>query len=241
MKVRVVTFHHISTSRKETKLYPGISTPRITFILLILALKAFRYKFCLFQELPVYTNRRCVVLNFDDAYQSVFTTAFPILSFLGIKAHICITGESLTGPVRANKLTLMDDKAALSVQQRGWDYINHTMNHTVLVNKTSDILQQEINRPVIAFRDAGIRLNPDFFCLPEGKCDDNADRFIHAAGYQYILTTEENTWDIEAPSMKVPRINISSQPLWYAFYKVVFKYRGGKHTQAEKPRIAEAT
>jgi len=224
MKVRVLAFHHISSGKRELQRYPGISTSLFTFRLLLLALKLCGYKFCLFQELPALSKKRTIVLNFDDAYHSVYTKAFPFLSSMGIKAHVCITGASITNPNRQNQLPLMTIEEAGKMQQQGWDFINHSMNHAILVGKDEPELLQEIAAPVQQFNHAGLPLNPDYFCLPEGKSDAQAETFIRSKGYKYLLTTKEDLWETTVGGAKVPRINIASQSLWYALYKITARH-----------------
>jgi len=135
----------------------------------------------------------------------------------------------------------MGIEEARLLKQKGWDFINHTMHHTVLVNQVNSFLELEINKNADAFKTEGVFLNPDYFCLPEGKYDETAERYIHAAGYKYILTTEEGIWDTNSAEKKIPRINISSQPLWYAFYKIVFKFRNKGIIPGNKQAVIKTT
>jgi peptidoglycan/xylan/chitin deacetylase (PgdA/CDA1 family) len=239
MKVRVISFHHISSNVSDSRTFPGITTPYGKFLLLILMLKLSGYKFCTFDEIPRYPGRKIIVLNFDDAYHSVLNKAFPVLNFFGIKAHVCITGESLTCPVRGNKLKLMNKEEAKFLQDKGWNFINHTMNHTALIEKSEDELKSEIHVAARMFKKTGLKINPDYFCPPEGRVEKRTNQFILKAGYKYILTIREDIWETDSLSVFIPRINISSQKLWYAFYKICFKYSYRKNREITNPPVLD--
>jgi peptidoglycan/xylan/chitin deacetylase (PgdA/CDA1 family) len=239
MKVRVISFHHISSTRSDSRKFPGISTPYSKFLFLILLLKLSGYKFSTFNQIHRFPRRKLIVLNFDDAYHSVYKKAFPVLNFFGIKAHVCITGESLTGPVRENKLKLMNREEAGFLQNKGWDFINHTMNHIPLINKNNDELNSEIKHSTRMFELAGLNINPEYFCPPEGKYDRQTCQYLMKEKYKYILTIIQDIWETDTPSVFIPRINISSQKLWYAFYKISFKYINRKNREITEPAVLD--
>jgi peptidoglycan/xylan/chitin deacetylase (PgdA/CDA1 family) len=224
MKIRVLTFHNICSKKNELRKFRSITTSYYKFIFIILVLRLIRYKFYLFNEIPDKQKGKAIVLNFDDGYHSVYTRAFPFLSRLNIKAHVCITGESLFNPIRENKLPLMNIQNVATLYNQGWNFINHTMNHTALINTMDFVLENEIITPVTGFNKNNIKLDKDFFCLPEGKYDEESQRFLQKTGYKYILSTSEGIWDSSIYKTIVPRISISSQSLLYALYKILFKY-----------------
>jgi peptidoglycan/xylan/chitin deacetylase (PgdA/CDA1 family) len=193
------------------------------------------YQFCLFHELSQKKGNKWIVLNFDDAYHSAYTKAYPVLSRYGIRAHVCITGESISKPERENQLSLINLDEALHLKRGGWDFINHTLSHRILIRQDSAVLSEEITGASTRFRESGLPLNPDYFCLPEGKSDKGSEDFLYRCGYLNILTTQEGIWDTYPGPGLVPRINIASQSLLYALYKIIFKYHHARKFHGTHP------
>ena len=108
-----------------------------------------------------------VVLTFDDGYESVFDTAFPIMQQYGIKGTVYVN------------MGLIGNQGMMTLQQlhtlydAGWTIASHTPNHTDLTTLTNisdvkTILQVGIDW----LKNNGFDRGAYHFALPWGKYND---------------------------------------------------------------------
>jgi peptidoglycan/xylan/chitin deacetylase (PgdA/CDA1 family) len=103
----------------------------------------------------VNNNNKVVVLNFDDAYESQYATAKPILDKYGYKATYYVVCNYIGN---SGRLT-WEDITALS--NEGHDIGSHTMNHADLSKTSKKETQYEIGDSKQCLLDHGIN-NPSF-------------------------------------------------------------------------------
>ena len=98
------------------------------------------------KELPGKT----VIITFDDAYESVFQHALPILAQFGFRAVIYVIGGFIgklntwdvnPGGIRFRHMTAEQIQA---VAAQGWEVGAHTMTHRALTRLNSRILAKEL-------------------------------------------------------------------------------------------------
>ncbi len=82
---------------------------------------------------------KTVVLTFDDAYQSVYSEAFPVLKFRNWPFTVFVTTEYLGNSSR----NYMSWEQLQEVQRYGADIGNHTLSHPHLVRYQPDETEQQ--------------------------------------------------------------------------------------------------
>jgi peptidoglycan/xylan/chitin deacetylase (PgdA/CDA1 family) len=126
---------------------------------------------------------RPIVLTFDDGYQSVYTTAYPILRRFGFVGTVfVITGYVGHGPhmLTWSELREMQDSGVMDVE-------SHTVHHVNLAKAPPAVVQQELlDSQVTIVRQ--LHHPCRFFCYPFGGYSRVAIEDLHRDGY-WLATT----------------------------------------------------
>ena len=108
-----------------------------------------------------------VVLTFDDGYESVFDTAFPIMEQCGIKGTVYVN------------MGLIGNEGMMTLQQlhtlydAGWTIASHTPNHTDLTTLTNiEDVKSILQTGIDWLKNNGFDRGADHFALPWGKYND---------------------------------------------------------------------
>ncbi|WP_221798260.1 polysaccharide deacetylase family protein [Oceanobacter mangrovi] len=128
----ILQYHHVSTDTPpETSIAPAdferhlqlLQQQHMTVVSLPQAIKALQQG----QPLPP----RAVAITFDDAYESIYSQAFPLLKQRGWPFTIFVNpgpvDQQLPGTISWDQLRQM--------QQAGATIANHTLNHPYLLNR----------------------------------------------------------------------------------------------------------
>jgi peptidoglycan/xylan/chitin deacetylase (PgdA/CDA1 family) len=104
-----------------------------------------------------------VSLSFDDASQSVYDTAFPILSSRGIPATFYFMTSGLNEQWKAELKDL---------ENHGWEIASHSRTHPDLTVVSDADLIEEVSQSKAVLEDAGLRITG--FAYPYGTGSDSA-------------------------------------------------------------------
>jgi peptidoglycan/xylan/chitin deacetylase (PgdA/CDA1 family) len=136
------------------------------------------------------TNRKYVIINFDDSHQSDYTYAKPILDKYGFKAtffEVCNWVEA--GYHDKDKSITWEQIAEL--QQDGMDIEAHTMTHADLNYRSQADLDYEIGQSKQCLENHGI--NATIFAYPIGEGSDNSTVVNTVAKYYDLARTDSKS------------------------------------------------
>lgn len=196
--VRIFTFHRVSTlCRDGMTLTPVQFTQQVDYLSRHHQIVGLDEGIRLVRS-GARLSRPVAVLTFDDAYRSVYTTAWPILSQRRLPAT-CFVSTDLVGTDRRfehdadcgvqEQLPVMDWCELAALQEHGWTLGAHTANHVRLSACPAEKLRYEIEEPR---RTLQTRLSSDAAVLafPFGGPDDisaQALEIAHAVGHSTVL------------------------------------------------------
>jgi peptidoglycan/xylan/chitin deacetylase (PgdA/CDA1 family) len=126
-------------------------------------------------------NNKVVILNFDDAYESQYTNAKPILDKYGYKATYYIVCNYVGN---SGRLTWEDITA---LKNEGYDIASHTMNHADLTKTSKKETEFEVGGSKQCLLDHGI--NTTSFAYPFNGGSDEASVIDVVAKYYDIART----------------------------------------------------
>jgi peptidoglycan/xylan/chitin deacetylase (PgdA/CDA1 family) len=129
-------------------------------------------------------NNKVVILNFDDAYESQYVNAKPILDKYGYKATYYVVCNYIGN---SGRLT-WEDITALS--NEGHDIGSHTMNHADLSKTSKKETEFEVGGSKQCLLDHGIN-NTSSFAYPFNAGSDEASVIDVVAKYYDIDRTIE--------------------------------------------------
>ena len=126
-------------------------------------------------------NNKVVILNFDDAYESQYTNAKPILDKYGYKATYYIVCNYVGN---SGRLTWEDITA---LKNEGYDIASHTMNHADLTKTSKKETEFEVGGSKQCLLDHGI--NTSSFAYPFNGASSEASVIDVVAKYYDIART----------------------------------------------------
>ena len=126
-------------------------------------------------------NNKVVILNFDDAYESQYINAKPILDKYGYKATYYVVCNYIGN---SGRLTWEDITA---LKNEGYDIASHTMNHADLTKTSKKETEFEVGGSKQCLLDHGI--NTSSFAYPFNGGSDEASVIDVVAKYYDIART----------------------------------------------------
>lgn len=135
---------------------------------------------------------RSVTVTFDDAFQSVFDQALPVLQKRGITSVTYVVAHEIGGTNRwdsdnAQKRPLMDRASLLDWQAAGQEIGAHTLTHVPLADVPVEIARAEIFDTKKILEDLTGR-EIRHFCYPYGSWNEAVRDLVIEAGYETATT-----------------------------------------------------
>jgi len=155
---------------------------------------------------------RSVLLTFDDCYQDLFDTAFPILEKYNIKAMaFCVTrhmgGHNDWDRGKAPSLPLADVAQLKQLEGAGWVIGAHTRSHPDLTNLAAPKVVEEIGGSIADLEAAGFE-TPGYLAYPYGFCDDQVVQTCRELGLSGAFTVKAGKFNPGADPFRIPRIEV---------------------------------
>ena len=144
-------------------------------------------------------RRPAAVLTFDDAYRSVFTTAYPILANRGITACCFVSTDYVGGDERfphdeANLarpfLEVMNWEELRKLRNEGWSIGAHTASHARLSQCFGSCLERELHEPPAELY-ARLGVVSPTLAFPFGRESDFSEAALveaRRAGYRTVFS-----------------------------------------------------
>lgn len=142
-------------------------------------------------------HEKKVVITFDDAYEDIYTNAFPILKELGFSACIFVVTGYVGQNSRwdyglaKNKKRHMSWQQMTEMAQGGFEFGSHTVNHPDLTMISKKFVKYELERSKeVLEQNLGQRV--DFLSYPFGRYDLHVEEQAEKAGYRSAYTICSN-------------------------------------------------
>jgi peptidoglycan/xylan/chitin deacetylase (PgdA/CDA1 family) len=129
---------------------------------------------------------RPIVITFDDGFFCNYSRAFPILQRHGFSATVFLACNLLrhnTAKPGEGRNSFMAWPEILAMQQAGWEFHSHGLDHRRMTELTRNELIAEVS---VSRQRLTARLSRpvEFFCYPFGQFNSNVQKFVRAAGYR---------------------------------------------------------
>jgi peptidoglycan/xylan/chitin deacetylase (PgdA/CDA1 family) len=141
----------------------------------------------LFLEGKINLPKRSVIITFDDAYEDLYTYAFPILKDLGMKAVVFVVGDptintNIWDEEYGDNFKLLSVQQILELHMAGFEIGSHTLTHPNLTSMPKEKAWEEIVRSRMQLE---ILLNSPVksFSYPYGIVDEAIKLMTAKAGY----------------------------------------------------------
>ncbi len=188
MKYPVLAYHKISYQWEIsfTMMYPAQFEKQMRY----LAKKG--YVGCSLKEYLADPKDNYFVLTFDDAYESVFTYALPVLKELGFHASVFVLskyiGELNTWDFSPGNILSrhMNAVQLRELHQIGWEIASHGENHRVMVGMNPDTVSNELSHSKEIIESI-IGDKIETFCFPFGVYNPDVVAAAKTAGYEHLV------------------------------------------------------
>ena len=131
-------------------------------------------------------NRLRTALTFDDAYETVYTTAWPILKERGIPFTVFVMTDAIddgiNGYMNWEQLRELANHELVTIG-------NHTSDHASLLRREGESVEQQTQRVAAALDDGAERLEeelgiePRLFAHPYGEFSEKVDQLLEKRGW----------------------------------------------------------
>lgn len=183
----ILQYHHVSdTMPAITSISPKTFTEQLDW------LAAHHFEVWPLAKLVDYvkqgkpTPQRVVAITFDDAYESIYTTAFPLLKQRGWPFTIFVA----TKYVESNQRYYLSWQQLKEMQAAGATIGNHTYDHTHLIRhlpgESKEAWQKRITDDIqhaAKMIEARLGTKPTLFVYPYGEYDDDVIAIVDKLGY----------------------------------------------------------
>lgn len=146
---------------------------------------------------------KSVLLTFDDGYADFYSTAYPVLKNLNLRATLFIVSGFVGNPdgryVTWSQIKTMDQSGLITIGAHTVHHVNLTTSHTardeVVISKQT--IERQLGHAITVF------------AYPSGDYNDAVARLVETAGFNLAFTTQPGTTMIASQRFFLPRVRIS--------------------------------
>jgi peptidoglycan/xylan/chitin deacetylase (PgdA/CDA1 family)/glycosyltransferase involved in cell wall biosynthesis len=157
------------------------------------------------------TDKKYVILTFDDGYRDNYTLLMPLLEKYGFKAVIYMVTHKAENSWdlkdEGRTFPLLSKEQVLDMSRRGIEFGAHTMNHVDLtkvgveeawkeITGSKKYLEELLGKPV------------NTFAYPYGNINDSVKELVRKAGFTYGIGTVNGPLAMHQDVMNIRRIVI---------------------------------
>lgn len=167
----------------------------------------------LFQKSFSNPNQKKIILTFDDAYQSIYQYAFPILKKYQFTASLFIisdfVGDYNQWDVHPGwrKFRHLDWDEINVLNRAGWEIGSHSATHPDLRKCSDNRLQDELESSRFEIKKHTGQVSP-IFAYPFGRYNDRIIEFVKKSDYQGACTMHYHSPGLTIDPFQLPRQGI---------------------------------
>jgi peptidoglycan/xylan/chitin deacetylase (PgdA/CDA1 family) len=188
MDIPILAYHKISDDKEFGLTTIGLNT----FESQIRSLISEGYKPVTFIDILNETPlpKKCVIISFDDGYESVYHNAFPILQKYNAPATIFMVVNYLgkynewESFAIQRKFRHLSESQIMELRRYGFEIGSHTLNHYHLPSCSVGVIRTEVVQSKKKIEDITGE-SVASFCFPYGKYNKNSLKMVEEAGYKF--------------------------------------------------------
>lgn len=183
-------------------------------------------------------NQKYVIITFDDAYQSVYKNAFPIMRQYNFTATVFVVSDFVgrrnlwdvnLGGFKFSHLNWFE---MYQLVKSGWEIGSHTATHQDLIACSDDELEYEVVRSKLVLERC-IGGGVSVIAYPFGRYNQRIKDWVCEAGYTSACTTDFGTHE---PPENAFGINRQAVHLWDTIFDFKAKIEMNRYTEFQRIR-----
>ena len=193
--------------RFEENKYPSTNIKKEVFIEHIKTIKSLDINFIDFKKfkeiIKININKNYVLLTIDDAFESFYLNAWPILEEEKIPFILFINTREI------GKYGYMTWDQIRDISKEKFVHIgNHSYSHEYLIDKTDNEIRNDINIAIDDFKKNLGYLSP-YFSYPYGEYSNSFQKIIKKYGFKYAFGQHSGVVDETKNFYELPRFPIN--------------------------------
>lgn len=191
---RAISFHKISDSPE----LGGTFNTKSQFESFMRFLSREGYKTVSIDDAIKNPEEKSILIFFDDAYENIYQSAYPIMKKYGFRGVLCpiagYLGKDNMWDRGLRRFRHMGGRELREMSDDGFEVISHSMTHSDMRKMSAGELEREtLESKRILSEITGKKT--DYFIYPFGLCNDRVKRAVSDAGYRgaFASYNEDNT------------------------------------------------
>jgi peptidoglycan/xylan/chitin deacetylase (PgdA/CDA1 family) len=228
--IPVLYYHFISHPSKTTRI-KGLYTSARQFEWQIKRLIKAGFQFITFEDLALgnyQSEKRNIILTFDDGCESLYINAFPVLKKYGIKGVIYIVtaysgAKNVVWEDNENKdpLNLLTEDQITEMAAYGIEFGSHLTDHLHLTKLTEGEIRNQLSESK-KYIESLLDKNVYSVAYPFGSYNEQVVNIAEETGYQFGVTTISGN-NLNQHNLELYRYSVKGYAFrhyWY-FYKML--------------------
>jgi peptidoglycan/xylan/chitin deacetylase (PgdA/CDA1 family) len=217
LTVPILTYHQVGIRRAGIQERPGLFVELGRFRRQMFLLYALGYRSISFNEFLGALEGKSspplkkFVLTFDDGYEGVYSTAFPVMQKYGFQGTVFLIAEDFAGqaPSAGRAFPVVTADEVNQLLRAGWQIGSHTITHPKLSESSDEQVEYEVSDSKRILEDRfGIAVKT--FAYPFGIWLPNIASQVERAGYMGAVTTHFGRTHTFASRYHLRRISVGS-------------------------------
>ena len=189
--------------------YPSTNIKNEVFVEHLNAINDAGLKFISFKEFEkmIKTNidKNYVLLTIDDAFESFYKNAWPILKKREIPFILFVSTREV------NKYGYMTWKQIKEIQKSDFVTIgNHSHSHEYLIDWDDNKIKDDLERSITIFKD-NIGYSPKIFSYPFGEYSSNLKKIVSDLKFEFAFGQHSGVIDPTKDFLEIPRFPINEK------------------------------
>lgn len=200
----ILVYHHIDTSTPaSTSTDPDLFEQHLEYLndndFSVLPVEQAIQTLMNGQSLP----KKAVAITFDDGYESIYKTAFPLLKKYQFPFSVFVS----TQPINQQFGAMMSWQNLKEMAESGATILNHTVSHAHLLELNDEQLQMEISKAQSEIND-NLGETPAVFAYPFGEYNRDIANKLKQQGY-FALAQYSGPASQYSDPQALPRFSMS--------------------------------
>lgn len=200
--IPILMYHHVKTNTDpNNKVEVALDVPADIFDAEMKYLADNNFKTIKMANLFQADQGKKIVLTFDDGYDDIILSAYPIMEKYGF------IGVAFVMPDFIGKSGYMSWANINKLKSAGWEIGSHTLSHPDLTKYAEDVVRSQVTKSKQTIEE-NIGETVTSFCYPSGKYNQLTLDMVKEAKYTLAVTTNNGYHNFLSSPLELKRVRV---------------------------------